>query len=115
MAQSSDRQSAERLAELASNNARVATYVDALASRIDRLVSSASQQNWQEVYRVSDYIARTSHTYGHPALGGAALRLCAATEDTGSENELEIKSRMVKLIGAYGRASRPTEADASAD
>ena len=110
MAHPSDRQSAERLAELASNNARVATYVDALA---DRLVSSAGQQNRREVYRVSDYIASTSHTYGHPTLGGAALRLCAATEDASNENEPEIKSRTVKLIGAYGRASRPTEADAA--
>jgi hypothetical protein len=95
---------AELTARLASDNLRVIAFIDSLIVRVENLVDAAAADDWQEVQRVSDYVARSSATYGYPLISESAQMLSAAVS---ANDELLMKQRLLKLIGACGRTERP--------
>lgn len=95
---------AELSAKLAADNLRVIAFIDSLVGRVDNLVDSAKAGDWQEVQRVSDYVARSGATYGYPLISESAQKL---SEAVSANDELLMKRRLLKLIGACGRAERP--------
>lgn len=93
-------------ARLAADNHRVNQWVDGLVERIDKIVDATMRSDWMEVKRLSDFIARSSATYGFPLLAENAERLSAASEQ---QDETDIKRGVIKLIGAAGRTRRPVK------
>ena len=96
--------------QLAANTARVSQYVETLTTRVDKLVEATMAEDWQEVRRLSDHLAQNSINYGYPAIGARARRVCDETDKPGQaeENVLEIKRSVLRLIGACGRAKKPS-------
>lgn len=101
---------AQLSARLAADNLRVIEFVDGLIGRIDALVDAAGADDWQEVQRVSNYVARAGAAYGYPLISEAAERLSQAV--TANDKHL-MKRRLIKLIGVCGRARRPDAATRS--
>lgn len=95
--------------QLAANTARVSQYVETLSTRVDRLVDATMAEDWQEVRRLSDHLARNSNNYGYEAIGERARRVCDEMDNPGDAeaNVLEIKRSVLRLIGACGRAKAP--------
>ena len=79
-------------------------FIDSLVGRVDNLVDAAKADDWQEVQRVSDYVARSSATYGYPLISESAKKL---SEAVSANDELLMKRRLLKLIGACGRRNAP--------
>jgi hypothetical protein len=91
-------------AKLAQDNQRVNLWIDGLVERIDKIVDATLRSDWMEVKRLSQFIARSSATYGFPLLAENADRVAEASA---SENETEVKRGVIKLIGAAGRTRKP--------
>lgn len=91
-------------AQLAGDAARVSRFMDGMTARVDNLLHAARHDDWSEVRRVSDYIARSSKTYGYLAITESARQLCQAIDN--AENDQEIRRGLVRLIGVYGRAEQ---------
>jgi hypothetical protein len=88
-------------ATLAADNARVFRFVDGLVCRLDNLAAAVHSEDWDEVRRLSDYIVRSGGTFGHRDVAKAAEAVCEATRR--SDNGLEIRRRVLMLMGACGR------------
>ncbi|MEQ8788613.1 MAG: hypothetical protein RIC55_20050 [Pirellulaceae bacterium] len=98
---------AQLSARLAANNARVIDFLENLTSRVDTLVEAATADDWQEVERISDHVARSSAAYGYAMISESAQRLCEAVQ---ADDMTMMRRRLVKLIGVCGRARRPDAA-----
>lgn len=90
--------------KLASDNQRVMRFILSLPEHVDDLVAAAQLNDWNEVRRLGDFLAESSDTYGLRHLGETSRQLCDACE-TG--NRIERKRRLVRVIGAAGRAAKP--------
>ena len=101
---------AELNAQLAANAARVSQYVETLTARVDRLVEATMTEDWREVRRLSDHLAQSSNNYGYEAISERARRVCDEMDKPGDPeaNVQEIKRSVLRLIGACGRAKRPS-------
>ncbi len=92
---------------LAANNARVARFADGLTRRIDQLVEAALQEDWEEVRRVSDFLARSGDAHGYSEL--AQLAETVRDETQKPENQLAIKRSILRLIGTSSKAHSKRE------
>lgn len=109
--QNHERAAIAQLSEkLAADNLRVIGFFDSLTGRVDNMIETAAEGDWQEVARVSDYVARAGATYGYPLIAESARRLSQAVS---ANDELLMKRSLLKLIGVCGRVRRPDPAPKS--
>lgn len=84
--------------------ARVQRYVDGLSARMDRMLEAMNRQDWQEVHRISDFLASSSTVFGCPDIATVAENV--RREASKPNNELEIRRAMIRMIGRYGQLQR---------
>ena len=89
---------------LASNNARVSALLNALPGMLDQLIAAADRRDWSEVVRQSETLAEIGTSLKCETLAIPARELAAVAEARTSE--LEIKRRLLRVIGAAGRARK---------
>lgn len=101
---------AQLATRLASDQARVAEYVDTLVNRLDELVAATGRADYHEVRRISGEIADAGRASGHRAISALAQRVCDEAHQP--ENDLAVKRSLIRLIGTCGRADRWRTSDA---
>lgn len=89
-------------ARLAGANARVAQFAENLIEQTDRLVNASIDENWTEVSRLTEYIARGSEIYGYPQVADRAWRVYHELQRP--DNAQGVKRSIVRLLGTCGRA-----------
>lgn len=89
---------------LASNNARVAAVLNSLPGMLDQLIAAADRRDWSEVVRQSETLAEIGISLKCETLAAPARELAAVAEARTSE--LEIKRRLLRVIGAAGRTRK---------
>ena len=94
---------------LAGSAARVRQFADNLLEQTDRLVEASIQEDWSEVARLSEFIARGGEIYGYPEVAERAWQIFHDLQEP--DNAAGIKRGIVRLLGACGR---PTFQDAIA-
>ena len=98
---------AHSAAQMATNQAKVSQYVETLAGQVDELIAAAAREDWNEVRRVSQQVAHSGRACGQEEISAMAERL--GDEATRPDDVLEIKRRMIRLIGTCGRAGQARE------
>ena len=95
---------AHQNARLAGSNARVAQFAENLIEQTDRLVSASIDENWSEVSRLTEYIARGSEIYGYRQVADRAWRVYHELQRP--DNSHGVKRSIVRLLGACGHTER---------
>lgn len=88
-------------ARLANSNGRVAQFAENLIEQTDRLVNASIDENWSEVSRLTEYIARGSEIYGYPQVADRAWRVYHELQRP--DNGQGVKRSIVRLLGSCGR------------
>jgi len=96
---------AQMAATMAVNQAKVARYVDTLASSVDELVAATLRHDWSEVQRVSEELAENGRANGYRAVSAMAQRVF--DEAHLPNNEVGVKRSLIRLIGTCGRTGTP--------
>ena len=99
---------AQMAAQMATNQAKVAWYIETLNASIDQLVTAAVREDWSEVQRVSGQMADGGRESGHRAISALAQRVC--DEAHRPDNAVGVKRSLIRLIGTCGRAKSPEPA-----
>jgi hypothetical protein len=86
---------------LAANNTRVLGFLDQLEQRLDDLAAATSQDDWDEVLRLSQFVEQSSRGSGYPRITEQARRVCEQLRRPG-ERDHALQS-LVRLIGMCGR------------
>ena len=89
-------------ATMAAHQAKVSQYAEQLADHVDGLVSAATREDWNEVQRLSGWLADDSRASGYRAV--SALAQCVHDETLRVDNSTAIKRSLIRLIGTCGRA-----------
>jgi hypothetical protein len=95
---------------LAANNARVLGFLDQLEQRLDDLATATSEDDWNEVLRLSEFVAESSRASGYHRITEQARRVCELLQKPG-EREQALQS-LVRLIGMCGRVRMEDESAA---
>jgi hypothetical protein len=90
-------------ARLAQNASRVRQFADNLIEQTDQLVEASIQEDWTEVGRLSEYIARGSEMFGNPDVAKQAWNVIHQLQQP--ENVTGVRRGIVRLLGACGRTS----------
>ena len=93
-------------AQLARSNGRVTNFVERLIDRVDALVAASLDSDWDEVRRQSEFLATSGQVYGLTEIANSARRVCQSLNEKAAP--VEVKRRLVKLIGACGTARPPS-------
>ena len=98
---------AHSAADMAANQAKISQYIETLAGQVDELVAAAAREDWNEVRRVSQLVARSGRACGQEEISAMAEQL---GDEAGCQDDvLGMKRRMIRLIGTYGRTGRARE------
>lgn len=90
---------------LATDTVRIGRYLESLPKHVDKLVQATEAGDWNEVKRLSDFLASSSAMFDCPEMTAVAQSVCEAVEKP--NNETEIKRSVMRLIGMCGAIRRP--------
>ena len=90
--------------QLAENTVRVVRLVDELCGSEEPGSAAAIDGDWQEVQRLSEYLAHCGQLYGHPKIAEQARQVCQDLKE--SATRPAAVEGLVRLIGMCGRAEK---------
>jgi hypothetical protein len=89
-------------ATMAANHRKAAKSIETLADQIDQLVTVTGRQDWRAVASVCQQLVDDSRQSGYRGISALAQTVC--DEAGKSDNALEVKRSLIRLIGTYGRS-----------
>ncbi len=91
--------------QLVADNARIGRYMESLPKHVDKLMQATEAGDWNEVKRLSDFLASSSVMFDCPEMTAIAQSVCEAVDKP--NNEIEIKRSVLRLISACDSIRRP--------
>ena len=92
--------------QLAKDTQRIEKFLDSLPFHVDNLLSSAQEQDWQEVRRQSEYLASAGEACSLKEVSTAAVAIQKAID---SDNRLMIRRGIISLVSKCGTAKMPSK------
>lgn len=90
--------------QLAENTARIVGFVDELCGSEEPAAQAGIDGDWQEVQRLSEYLAHCGQVYGYPQIAEQARQVCQDLKE--STTRPAAIEGLVRLIGMCGRAEK---------
>ena len=88
---------------LAASNVRVGRHIDDLAQQTEGLIEAALHEDWCEVRRLTEGIARASDLDGNRLLADRAWQVCEELDLP--ENQSGVRRSIERLLGGCGRTA----------